>query len=87
MLDTRYYDRSVTDVRWNSAYVQDVRNDPGRSLIGQAQEGWVYRQISESAARNATWRIIGNQIVFSRMNIASWFGSIEEPFNVDQWDA
>lgn len=86
MLDTRYYDRSITDVGWNSAYIQDIRNDPGRSLMGQAQEGWFYRQLSESAARNATWRIIGNQIVFSRMNITSWFGSIEEPFNVDQWD-
>lgn len=86
VLDTRNYDRSITDLNWNTDYVTSIRNDAGRSLMGSAQENWFYRTLSESQSRGAAWRVIGNQIVFSRVNISSWFGSPEEPFNVDQWD-
>lgn len=54
--------------------------------MGSHQENWFYRQLSSSAQRGAAWRIIGNQIVFSRVNITSWFGTFTNPFNVDQWD-
>lgn len=47
---------------------------------------WFYRTLSDSSSRGATWRIIGNQIVFSRVNITSWFGTFENPYNGDQWD-
>ena len=86
VLDTRNYDRSITDLNWNTDYVTSIRNDAGRSLMGSNQENWFYRTLSESKERGATWRIVGNQIVFSRVNITSWFGSAEEPYNVDQWD-
>ena len=86
VLDTRNYDRSITDLSWNTDYVTSIRNDAGRSLMGSNQENWFYRTLSESKERGATWRIVGNQIVFSRVNITSWFGSAEEPYNVDQWD-
>lgn len=86
VLDTRNYDRSITDLNWNTDYVTSIRNDAGRSLMGSNQENWFYRTLSESKERGAAWRVIGNQIVFSRVNISSWFGSEEEPYNVDQWD-
>lgn len=54
--------------------------------MGSHQENWFYRKLSESDARGATWRIIGNQVVFSRINVTSWFGTFENPFNGDQWD-
>lgn len=54
--------------------------------MGSHQENWFYRQLSRPKARGAAWRVIGNQIVFSRVNISSWFGSPELPYNVDQWD-
>ena len=68
MLDTRQYDRSITDLYWNTDYVHDISNDAGRSLMGSRQENWFYRQLSESSERGATWRIVGSQIVFSRVN-------------------
>lgn len=35
--------------------------------MGGRQENWFYRSLSESKDRNATWRVIGNQIVFSHI--------------------
>lgn len=71
---------------WNSDYIYEIHDDAGRSLMGSHQENWFYRQLSESSNRGATWRVIGNQIVFSRINITSWFGTFENPYNGDQWD-
>lgn len=31
MLDTRQYDRSITDLYWNTEYVHQISNDAGRS--------------------------------------------------------
>ncbi|KAI0131004.1 phosphodiesterase/alkaline phosphatase D precursor [Daldinia grandis] len=85
MLDTRQYDRTITDLYWNTEYLGDIYNDASRSLMGSRQEAWFYRTLRESSTRGATWRIIGNQIVFSRMN-ESLATSEELPFNYDQWD-
>jgi alkaline phosphatase D len=85
MLDTRNYDRSITDLYWNTDYVHDISNDAGRSLMGSRQENWFYSQLSESASRGATWRIIGSQIVFSRLNESAALGE-ENPLNYDSWD-
>jgi len=38
MLDTRQYDRSITDLYWNTDYVHSISNDAGRSLMGPRQE-------------------------------------------------
>ncbi|OTA96927.1 hypothetical protein M434DRAFT_388788 [Hypoxylon sp. CO27-5] len=65
VLDTRNYDRSITDLSWNSEYIDLIRNDASRSLMGSHQENWFYSQLSRSSERGATWRIIGNQIIFS----------------------
>lgn len=87
MLDTRNYDRSITTLGgWNDEYIYDISNDAGRSLMGGRQENWFYRSLIDSKERGAVWRVIGNQIVFSRVNISSWFGTFENPYNDDQWD-
>ncbi|KIX08823.1 uncharacterized protein Z518_03480 [Rhinocladiella mackenziei CBS 650.93] len=86
MLDTRNYDRSITTLNWNDDYIYDISNDAARSLMGGPQENWFYRTLIESKNRGAVWRIIGNQIVFSRINVTSWFGTFENPYNGDQWD-
>jgi hypothetical protein len=83
MLDTRNYDRSITTLNWNDDYIEDLKDDAGRSLMGSAQENWFYRSLSESQKRGATWRIIGNQIIFSRMNNSAVYSN---PLNADQWD-
>ncbi|KAK5696038.1 hypothetical protein LTR97_008458 [Elasticomyces elasticus] len=83
MLDTRNYDRSITTLNWNNDYVTEISNDAGRTLMGSQQENWFYNQLKNSTA---TWRIIGSQIVFSRINVTTWFGSETNPYNSDAWD-
>jgi alkaline phosphatase D len=85
MLDTRNYDRSITDLYWNTDYIHAISNDAGRSLMGPRQEHWFYNQLSESSQRGATWRVIGSQIVFSRLNQSAAYGE-ENPLNYDSWD-
>lgn len=41
MLDTRNYDRSITTLGWNDAYVKQISNDAGRTLMGSDQENWL----------------------------------------------
>jgi phosphodiesterase/alkaline phosphatase D-like protein len=83
MLDTRNYDRSITSLNWNDDYVAELKDDAGRSLMGSLQENWFYKQLSASHERGAIWRVIGNQIIFSRTNESAVFS---EAINVDQWD-
>ncbi|KAI0426081.1 PhoD-like phosphatase [Xylaria sp. FL1042] len=85
MLDTRQYDRSITDVYWNTHYLSDIYNDASRSLMGPRQEAWFYNTLKDSANRGATWRIVGNQVVFSRIN-ESIATTSQPPYNFDQWD-
>ncbi|KAG9202416.1 hypothetical protein G6514_004392 [Epicoccum nigrum] len=84
MLDTRNYDRSITDLYWNTDYIHEISNDAGRSLMGSRQENWFYRKLSESHKRGATWRVIGSQIVFSRVNASAASGN-DNPENYDAW--
>ncbi|GME58888.1 Alkaline phosphatase D [Neofusicoccum parvum] len=90
MLDTRGYDRSITDLDWNTEYIRLISDDAGRTLMGSRQENWFYNQLSASASRGATWRIVGSQVtdrtVFSRMNRSSLAPDPENPFNRDAWD-
>ncbi|KAF5685931.1 alkaline phosphatase [Fusarium denticulatum] len=51
----------------NEKYIEKISDDPSRTLMGGRQENWFYRSLSESKDRNATWRVIGNQIVFSHI--------------------
>ncbi|KAK1760147.1 PhoD-like phosphatase-domain-containing protein [Echria macrotheca] len=80
MLDTRQYDRSITDLYWNTEYVGAIAEDTGRSLMGARQEAWFYRKMRESSKRGAKWRVIGNQVIFSRISRG------QGVFNYDQWD-
>ncbi|KAK1543601.1 PhoD-like phosphatase [Colletotrichum paranaense] len=84
MLDTRNYDRSITDLYWNTGYVHTISDDTSRSLMGSRQENWFYRQLIESAS-TTRWRVVGNQVVFSKMNQSISNGP-KNPFNYDQWD-
>ncbi len=86
MLDTRHYDRSITDLYTNTEYVYKISNDGGRSMMGSAQEHWFYNSLSESANRGATWRVVGSQTVFSRVNMSALGGNAGVPFDVDAWD-
>lgn len=88
MLDTRSYDRSITSLGWNDEYVYRLKDDAARSLMGSHQENWFYNNLLASKERGATWRVIGNQILFSRINESSTLGADDPyiPFPVDSWD-
>ena len=62
MLDTRQYDRSITDIYTNTDFVHTISDDTGRSMMGPRQENWFYRNLIESNERGASWRIIGSQM-------------------------
>ncbi|KAL0579941.1 hypothetical protein V5O48_002025 [Marasmius crinis-equi] len=93
MLDTRQYDRDLTDVYYNTGksvkHLLNVRAHhwifriiaafPNRSLMGADQESWLYETLSESKQRGAVWRVLGQQIVFTQLNES---GS----FDLDAWD-
>ncbi|KAI9892029.1 MAG: hypothetical protein M1814_002224 [Vezdaea aestivalis] len=85
MLDTRQYDRGITDLYWNTEYIKDISNDASRTLMGPRQEAWFYNELSASSNRSAAWRVIGNQIIFSRLNESIAFGQ-SLPLNYDSWD-
>ncbi|KAK1074574.1 hypothetical protein LTR33_009727 [Friedmanniomyces endolithicus] len=85
MLDTRHYDRSITDLYWNTDYVHAISNDAGRTMMGSRQENWFYSQLSESADRGARWRVIGSQTVFSKINESVAYGNVD-PLDYDAWD-
>lgn len=82
MLDTRQYDRSITDLYWNTHYVHQISNDAGRSMMGPRQENWFYSNLINS---KATWRVIGSQTVFSRLNESVAYGNVD-PLDYDAWD-
>ncbi|KIX94817.1 uncharacterized protein Z520_09507 [Fonsecaea multimorphosa CBS 102226] len=85
MLDTRQYDRSITDLYWNTHYVHEISNDAGRSMMGSRQENWFYQTLIDSKNRGATWRVIGSQTVFSRINESVAYGNVD-PLDYDAWD-
>ena len=85
MLDTRQYDRSITDLYWNTDYVHEISDDTGRSMMGSRQENWFYNNVKASAQRGATWRVVGSQTVFSRLNESLAYGDAD-PLDYDAWD-
>ncbi|KAG5928399.1 hypothetical protein E4U42_000695 [Claviceps africana] len=81
ILDTRNYDRSITDVYWNKNYINRISDDASRTMMGARQENWFYRTLSQSKKRGAVWRVIGNQVIFSRI-----FQNDRWETNGDAWD-
>jgi len=79
MLDTRQYDRDVTDVNYNRQLVESLADESRRSLMGANQEKWLLDTLSASKSRGAVWRVVGQQIVFTQLIQE---GSID----FDAWD-
>lgn len=77
MLDTRQYNRDLTDLYYNTIDVNVIKDDEARSLMGGRQENWFYGQLRNASARGAQWKIVGQQIVFAHL---------EQVDDVDAWD-
>ncbi|MBP9033641.1 MAG: alkaline phosphatase D family protein [Pseudomonadales bacterium] len=71
MLDTRLEGREQP-----LASPRDIAANPGRELLGSAQETWLLDELDASQARGTRWRLLGQQVVFAPLG----------NFNPDQWD-
>ncbi|SCV70899.1 BQ2448_3661 [Microbotryum intermedium] len=85
MLDTRQYDRSLTDLYYNTKEVASVADSPSRSMTGSKQQAWFFNQLKQHQARGATWPLIMQQVVFSRVNYTIATGGSTD-FDFDAWE-
>src|SRR5690606_18796680 len=83
MLDTRNYQRDITDYNSNRGYLDKIRDEQGRSLLGVQQENWFFRKLRESFFRRAKWRVVGQQVIFAGVNYGD---RPQTPYNADAWD-
>jgi alkaline phosphatase D len=76
MLDTR-------GLRDRQAPGKDVAAlvNPGRTILGGAQEAWLFDALRSSQRAGTTWRVIGQQVMFSRVTPPKW--PVPYP---DTWD-
>lgn len=85
MMDTRKYDRDITDLYYNTDQVALLANDTNRSLMGGKQEKWLYNSLEKSQSRGATWKILGQQIIVNPLNeLNGKTGNLAE--DLDAWD-
>jgi len=76
MLDTRALrDRQVAST--NAAGLAD----PHRTLMGAAQEAWMFDELRASQRANTPWRLLGQQIMFAPITPPG-----TRPTNTDAWD-
>ena len=76
MLDTRgLRDRQVSS--------RDAAGlaDPKRTLMGTAQEAWMFDQLRASQRANTPWTLLGQQIMFASITLPG-----TRPTNTDAWD-
>jgi alkaline phosphatase D len=76
MLDTRSFRDRQVGGRDTAALA-----DPSRTLMGAAQEEWLFAGLQQSQRAGAGWRLIGQQTMFSPMSPPG-----VPPQNTDVWD-
>jgi alkaline phosphatase D len=75
MLDTRgHRDRQIT------SGTTALRSEPRRTLLGPAQERWLFAELRRSARNGTAWRLLGQQILFAE----TMPGGV--PLSADMWD-
>ena len=57
MLDTRIFGREKLDAK--------ASHEPERQLLGLEQENWLYLKMLEGKRRNATWQVLGQQVILA----------------------
>lgn len=57
MLDTRIFGREKLDAK--------ASNEPERQLLGLEQENWLYLKMLEGKRRQATWQVLGQQVILA----------------------
>jgi alkaline phosphatase D len=62
MLDTRYVGR---DQEAPMREQIETIEDPRRTLLGRAQEEWLFSELRESTEAGVTWQVLGQQVMFA----------------------
>ena len=62
MLDTRFVGR---DQEVPGREQIDLLEDPKRTLLGNAQEQWLFEELRESKQAGVTWQLLGQQVMFA----------------------
>ena len=76
MIDTRgLRDRQVAGNNF------DALADPKRTLMGDAQQAWMFDQIRASQRANTPWTLLGQQVLFARVTLPG-----TRVTNTDAWD-
>jgi alkaline phosphatase D len=63
MLDTRLVDRDQQAPRREAVEVVD---DPARTLLGRAQEQWLFEELAASKRAGVSWQLLGQQVMFGQ---------------------
>lgn len=58
-------------------------HDPGRSLLGQQQERWLYAEFANSRSRQTHWNVLGQQTLMGQRDLKVGSGQM---FWNDGWD-
>lgn len=77
MLDTRLAGRA----HQLPAAERALLADPGRSLLGTEQEGWLFERLTASQREGVAWRLVGQQVLLGQVRTGA--GLIRNP---DAWD-
>lgn len=77
MLDTRLIGRS-RQAEWGDA---EAMAHPGRTLLGERQERWLFGELAAAKAAGVRWPVLGQQVMMGPMLDADG-----NPENPDQWD-
>jgi alkaline phosphatase D len=100
MLDTRLEgrDEQTGAILEPSLFTSEI-DDPDRELISEAQRTWLLGQLTASKTRQATWRILGQQVMLMQWNaggLPAGIGGQDAPsfgqraggnaVNPDAWD-
>jgi alkaline phosphatase D len=85
MIDSRLYGRDAQAGGLQDPGDPAVWVDPKRQLLGASQEAWLKDQLSASRERGATWRFLGNQVMFAENRDPLKPGT-DTILNADAWD-
>ena len=77
MLDTRIVGRDK-QADWGD---QATADDINRTLLGFAQEQWLYDGLVQSQSEGVRWRALGQQVMMAQLTLANGLS-----INMDQWD-
>jgi alkaline phosphatase D len=84
MIDTRLRGRDTQAGGLQEAGDPAIWVDPSRHLLGSSQEEWLLEALSTSRERGATWRLLGNQVMFAENRDPLKGGTTI--LNADAWD-